>query len=141
MRELYKFNIISLTWIRVKRSPFPAYFDAVLSGFCTGPLPSFTPPWAPSDGVSQLHATVTSLHFTSIIHLLRVLLRPGGSRWSAGSLCPKMPACDSRSVPGCLGAALRRLPRRQFGSLTHGHKTVSTPPSSLSSSTLLTTLP
>ena len=37
-----------------------------------------------------------------------------------------MPDCDSRRIPGCLGAALRRLPISQFGSLTHGHKMVST---------------
>jgi len=51
---------------------------------------------------------------------------PGRSRWSVGRPCSKMPVCDFGRFPGCLGAALRRLPISQFGSLTHGHKTVST---------------
>ena len=33
--ELGPYIVPSLTWIRVKRSPFSAYSDAVLSAFCT----------------------------------------------------------------------------------------------------------
>ena len=43
--EIAKVEIIFLTWIRVKRSPFAAYLDAVLSTLCTrAPCPRATLP-------------------------------------------------------------------------------------------------
>jgi len=65
---------------------------------------------------------------------------PSGYRWSIGRPCTKMSDCDFGRIPKCLGAALRRLPRSQFGSLTHDLKWLALLPL-LSSSTLLTTLP
>ena len=59
-------NIIYLTWIRVKRSPFSAYLDAVLSTFCTRAPATHSPTLPPT--LSTAACRLPFLHLLGHLH-------------------------------------------------------------------------
>ncbi len=60
---------INLTWIRVKRQPFPAYSDAVLSGLCTGtPAHAHAALAATNSTPMRQRSSGTCAHHPSALH-------------------------------------------------------------------------